>query len=765
MAGSLGIGSTALTNSSLRVSKNGTGGTSYIAIDNQTVYQSDVTSTATGYNTFIGTASATFTLTNLQHYRATQAPISTNSSVTNQYGFWVDASIVGATNNYGYFGNIPSGTNRWNLYMQGTANNYMAGSLGIGTTFLTDTILNIAKNLTGASTSYGVRQTGAVQSDAFVSIGYQNQLNTQAASFTLSQYIHYNASQGTIGASSAITTNVGFNVSPTMIGGTNNYGFQGGIPAGTNRWNLYMQGTAANYLAGQLSIGTTSLTDFVNISNSTNGVTRVTTTNNNAGTSTQVQYQLSNGTHTASLGLTGTAFPSNLVFLQGGTYLTSGNSVGGLLLNTGAIQPIYFGVNNNEVARFGTNGALGLGSTTLTGFSLVVGKNITGSSNANGIRNIGQIQSDVTGYAVMYNSVASTAAASFTNSQLVHYFAQQGTIGAGSSVTSQYGFLAESSLTGATNNFGFYGNIASGTNRWNLYMQGTANNYLAGSLGIGSTALTGTTLLVSKNITGATAAYGVLSQGAIQSDVVSQANYFVTSASTQATTFTLLNLYHYRATQTTFGAGSTVTNQYGFFADNSLSSATNDYGFYGNIAADTNRWNLYMNGTAANYMAGNLGIGTSTSFAQLHVQSASNTRSIIQVVGTEALGDNAGLYFKSAINFADAYIKSAILFRNNGTGGGRGDLIFATNSSSTSVNVSVSDARLIVTSLGNIGINTITPDASAQLQVDSTTRGFLPPRMTTTQKLAIGTPAAGLMVYDTTLNQMSYYNGTLWINF
>jgi hypothetical protein len=60
---------------------------------------------------------------------------------------------------------------------------------------------------------------------------------------------------------------------------------------------------------------------------------------------------------------------------------------------------------------------------------------------------------------------------------------------------------------------------------------------------------------------------------------------------------------------------------------------------------------------------------------------------------------------------------------------------------------------------------TITHVNSAQLNVESTTRGFLPPRMTTTQKNAIGTPAAGLQVYDTTLNQMSYYNGTTWINF
>jgi hypothetical protein len=55
--------------------------------------------------------------------------------------------------------------------------------------------------------------------------------------------------------------------------------------------------------------------------------------------------------------------------------------------------------------------------------------------------------------------------------------------------------------------------------------------------------------------------------------------------------------------------------------------------------------------------------------------------------------------------------------------------------------------------------------ASAQLQVDSTTKGVLFPRMTTAQKLAIASPVGGLQVFDTTLNQMSYYNGSAWINF
>ena len=62
-----------------------------------------------------------------------------------------------------------------------------------------------------------------------------------------------------------------------------------------------------------------------------------------------------------------------------------------------------------------------------------------------------------------------------------------------------------------------------------------------------------------------------------------------------------------------------------------------------------------------------------------------------------------------------------------------------------------------------IGKSTV-ENSSACLQADSTTRGFLPPRMTTAQKLLIGTPASGLMVYDTSLNQMSYYNGVTWIN-
>lgn len=63
---------------------------------------------------------------------------------------------------------------------------------------------------------------------------------------------------------------------------------------------------------------------------------------------------------------------------------------------------------------------------------------------------------------------------------------------------------------------------------------------------------------------------------------------------------------------------------------------------------------------------------------------------------------------------------------------------------------------------GNVGIGTVNPAASAALDITSTTKGFLAPRMTTTQRNAIASPATGLQVYNTSLNKLNFYNGTSW---
>jgi len=72
--------------------------------------------------------------------------------------------------------------------------------------------------------------------------------------------------------------------------------------------------------------------------------------------------------------------------------------------------------------------------------------------------------------------------------------------------------------------------------------------------------------------------------------------------------------------------------------------------------------------------------------------------------------------------------------------------------------------RAIEAPRGGAYFNTTSPNASAILQVDSTTQGFLQPRMTNGQVLAITTPATGLQAYDTTNNKNLLYNGTAWQN-
>ena len=63
----------------------------------------------------------------------------------------------------------------------------------------------------------------------------------------------------------------------------------------------------------------------------------------------------------------------------------------------------------------------------------------------------------------------------------------------------------------------------------------------------------------------------------------------------------------------------------------------------------------------------------------------------------------------------------------------------------------------------NVGINTNTPDASAALDISSTTQGVLVPRMTKAQRDIIATPATGLLVYQTDNTPGFYFfNGTMW---
>jgi hypothetical protein len=85
----------------------------------------------------------------------------------------------------------------------------------------------------------------------------------------------------------------------------------------------------------------------------------------------------------------------------------------------------------------------------------------------------------------------------------------------------------------------------------------------------------------------------------------------------------------------------------------------------------------------------------------------------------------------------------------------------------TDQNIGASRNHFLVDFAGASGFNlpngTTTVNASAQVEIQSTTKGFLPPRMTNVQRAAITTPAIGLMVYCTdSVEGLYVYKSTGW---
>lgn len=351
----------------------------------------------------------------------------------------------------------------------------------------------------------------------------------------------------------------------------------------------------------------------------------------------------SGGTGLASFTANGIVYASGTTTLASGSALTfngtnlatTGSATAASFIPSGSTVPtngMYLSAANtlawstNSTLRMTLNasGSLGIGTTSLTGYNVRMSKTLTGATGARAFTIDSVIQSDVTSSAYGFDSSLGTAAASFTLPTLYHFRANQGSIGAGSSITTQVGFIVESSLSGAANNYGFYGNLAAGTGRYNFYAGGTAPNYMAGRLGLGTTSLTAVAFYNQLSITGATSSYANLSDGTVQSDVTSTALGYATNIGTAAASFTLSELRHFSTTQATLGASSSVTTQIGYNAGASMVGATTNHGFYAaNTAAITagktsygfysainiatgggTTWAAYMAGTAPSAFAG-----------------------------------------------------------------------------------------------------------------------------------------------------------------
>lgn len=306
------------------------------------------------------------------------------------------------------------------------------------------------------------------------------------------------------------------------------------------------------------------------------------------------------------------------------------------------------GVNIQSTSIFGN---VGIGNDHNLAINLIISKNIEGGVTAYGINVTGIIQSGVTTDARIYTS-SPNVVTGHTVPNLYHFMAVP-TASYTGIVTSQYGFYVSSAFTGATtSNIAFRSLIAAGTGRWNLYMDGTANNYVAGSLGVGSASLAGINVRIGKAITDTSnTGYGLLIDGQIQSGVTSFASYNQISIN-QASAVATTNVYGFLANQGV--VSGTIANLYGFYVNSNMTAgSTLSVGYYGGIPSGTGRWNIYMVGTAANYMLGDTLIGSATPVGTNKLQVTGNIYNSALVGATEAIVKTSTLGVISRASAAD----------------------------------------------------------------------------------------------------------------
>ena len=137
--------------------------------------------------------------------------------------------------------------------------------------------------------------------------------------------------------------------------------------------------------------------------------------------------------------------------------------------------------------------------------------------------------------------------------------------------------------------------------------------------------------------------------------------------------------------------------------------------------------------------------------------------------GNTAFGSSAGAGNVSGTNntFLGQSSNASPNNLTNATAIGYGATVTASNTiqlgngSVTNVNTSGT-----ITTTGSVGIGTTSPSASAALEILSTSKGLLLPRLTTIQRNSIAQPPAGLVIYNTTTNTVQGYGGSSaeWLN-
>ena len=208
------------------------------------------------------------------------------------------------------------------------------------------------------------------------------------------------------------------------------------------------------------------------------------------------------------------------------------------------------------------------------------------------------------------------------------------------------------------------------------------------------------------------------------------------------------------------GGGSDSTNTaIGYLALTANTTGDGNTGnglaaLFSNISGNNNTASggaaLYSNTTGD----GNTAIGVEA--LALNTSGSSNT-----AIGSGALITNSTGEFNTAIGYLANVVSDSL---TNATAIGNGAIV----ESSNTIQLGNTDVTNVKTSgtltAAGMGLGVSAPNASAILEASSTTQGFLPPRLTTTERDSIANPVAGLTIWNSTNTQLEVYDGSYWKN-
>jgi hypothetical protein len=185
------------------------------------------------------------------------------------------------------------------------------------------------------------------------------------------------------------------------------------------------------------------------------------------------------------------------------------------------------------------------------------------------------------------------------------------------------------------------------------------------------------------------------------------------------------------------------------------SNLSNDFAIKHINSANGNAMHSVSTGSAPKYQFWNY---ESSSNADLTIYQASNNPRI-------ALNSPSTSTWTTALSFSGQGTELITLRGSNFWFSGIIDVKNGSGVTQTSLRAKRSQGYLSWFGEGlHVGGTDGTYDASALLDMYSTTQGLGLPSMTTAQKNAISSPRAGLLVFDDDLNQISYYTGAAWVN-